>query len=518
MTTLTEQPTHPTVIPPSVPPPSAVEPPHSLPRILLGLIAVVAAFDICFWGANGMGFSVGVFVPVLAAAILANRVNPWRRSTLAILALLAGACWAAMIETGTTNTLSLLVLVLALAGDSYYDAADPAWSRWFSQVLALAFAPGRVFWLGLRVGEKVFGQTTSTASRAVMGVLLAIPALVLALVFGSMLAAGNAVFGIWTGHAMSWLWDEFVGFFNVGRIVMWVFVAFLALPLLRPGSFGRYWWSWIPRLPRWPELIPAEAAIYSSALVLVVLNLIFGVANIADALFLWSGAPLPAGVEYKAYVHEGFDMLIGTVILTALVLTAMFQQSLAVARSAPLKVLALVWVAQNVFLIASCALRVQGYVVESQLTVLRLSCFIFLVLVAAGFALLTVKILQERSIAWLIGRCCLAIFVTFYITQFLDLAGYAENANVARMAREPGYHIDTWKLYEAGPDGWPAARRAHELDPSIAVLNGGRDWGTTNDKGPETGWTVDLAKFDAGHWREFSLRAWWNRWAVEEGK
>ena len=47
-------------------------------------------------------------------------------------------------------------------------------------------------------------------------------------------------------------------------------------------------------------------------------------------------APLPAGVEYKAYVHEGFDTLIFTVILTALVLTAMFQQSLGVARSAML--------------------------------------------------------------------------------------------------------------------------------------------------------------------------------------
>ncbi|MEI9998234.1 MAG: DUF4153 domain-containing protein [Verrucomicrobiota bacterium] len=221
---------------------------------------------------------------------------------------------------------------------------------------------------------------------------------------------------------------------------------------------------------------------------------------------------MPAGGEYKAYVHEGFDTLIFTVILTALVLTSMFQQEIAVARNGLLKVLALFWVVQNIFLIASCALRVQGYVVESQLTVLRLSCLIFLLLVAAGFALLTVKILQERSIAWLIGRCFIAVFVVFYITQFLDLAGYAENYNVARMAREPGYHIDTWKLYEAGPDGWPAARRAHELDASIAVLN------ADDGKGPVTTGEVTLAQFDAQHWREFSLRAWWNRWALEDKK
>jgi hypothetical protein len=140
--------------------------------------------------------------------------------------------------------------------------------------------------------------------------------------------------------------------------------------------------------------------------------------------------------------------------------------------------------------------------------VLRLSALIFLMLVAAGFALLTAKILHERSIAWLIGRCAAAIFVTFYITQFLDLGGYAENYNVARMAREPGYQIDTWKLYEAGPVAWPAARRAHELNPAIAVLN------TDEQKGPVTTGDVSLAKFDAQHWREFSLRAWWNSGAL----
>jgi hypothetical protein len=473
---------------------------------------VVVAFDSCFWLASGMGFSVAVFVPVLAAAILANRENPWRRSTVAICALLAGACFAAMVETGVTNTLSLLILTLALAGDSFYDAADPAWARWFSQVLAMVFAPGRVFWLAARVVEGIIGQNTGSMARGVAAVLLAIPAVILALVFGGLLASGNAVFGTWTNNIFSWLWNEFVSLFDFARFGTWIVVAFLALPLLRPGWFASYWWSWIPKLPRWPELLPAQGAVYSSALVLIVLNVLFAVANVADALFLWTGTPLPEGVEYKTYVHQGFDTLIFTAILTAIVLTAMFQQPLSVARSRLLKGLALLWVAQNVFLIASCGLRIRAYVVDSELTVLRLSALIFLMLVAAGFALLTAKILHERSISWLIGRCVAAVFVTFYITQFLDLAGYAENFNVARLAREPGYQIDTWKLYQAGPAGWPAARRAHEMNPAIAVLN------ADEQKGPVTTGDVSLAQFDAKHWREFSLRAWWNRWAVKEAK
>jgi hypothetical protein len=504
---------HPTVLPPPPPPLIASEPPYGLEKILLGLILVVAAFDICFWNVNGMGFSVAVFVPVLAAAILANREKSgWRRSTAWICALLAGACWAAAIETGTTNTLVLLILVIALAGDSFFDLGDAAWGRWFLQLVALAFAPGRVFWLAARVLEALFGKASGSATKLVAGILLAIPALVLALVFGALLASGNAVFGTWTGNVFSWLWNEFLNLFNPVRVLMWLFVAFVALPLLRPAWLASWWWNWIPKLPRLPELVPTNGAIFSSALILVVLNFLFAIANVADAMFLWSGAPLPKDVDFKAYVHEGVDTLIFTVILTAIVLTSLFQQEIAVSRSRLLKGLALVWIAQNIFLLTSCALRIKGYVVESQLTELRLSCLIFLALVAAGFAFLTVKIVQEKSIAWLIGRCLAAVFVTFYITQFLDLAGYACNYNVARLEREPSHGIDTWKLYEAGPAGWPAARRAHELDPSIAVLN------SDTQKGPVTTGEMWLAKFDRATWREFSLRAWWNSWALEEKK
>jgi hypothetical protein len=504
---------HPTIIPPPTPPLSASEPPFELRKVLLGLILVVAAFDLCFWNVNGMGFSVAVFVPVLAAAILANREAPgWRPSTVIICALLAGACWAAAIETGTTNTLVLLILVVALAGDSYFENAEVAWGRWASQVIALAFAPGRIFWLSARLLEAIFGKASGSAAKIFAGFLLAIPALVLALVFGSLLASGNAVFGTWTGNFFDWLWKEFIQIFNIGRIVMWLFVAFVALPLLRPARIASGWWNWIPKLPRLPELVPTSGAIFSSALILIVLNLLFAVANVADAMFLWSGSPLPATEEYKTYVHQGVDTLIFTVILTAIVLTSLFQQEIAVSRSRLLKGLALVWIAQNIFLLISCALRIKGYVAESQLTELRLSCLIFLALVAAGLAFLTVKILNEKSIAWLMGRCLIAVFVTFYITQFLDLAGYACDYNVARLASEPAHHIDTWKLYEAGPDGWPAARRAHQFDPTITVLN------SDSSKGPVTTDEVSLAKFDGQHWREFSLRAWWNSGALDDKK
>jgi len=168
-------------------------------------------------------------------------------------------------------------------------------------------------------------------------------------------------------------------------------------------------------------------------------------------------------------------------------------------------------VAQNVFVLLSVALRLKLYIEAYDMTVLRLSVMIFLVLVAAGFGLLTVKIIHDRSLSWLIGGCMLAVFTTFYVTQFLDLKGWSANYNVAQWVKDPNHKLDRYYLGHLGPAAWPAIHRAYIGNPTF---------------NPEThdAWNIALvdeknvpkANFDSQHWREFSLRAWMNRWALDE--
>ena len=507
-----------TPLPPLPPAPPAApsvpsEPPYSLGKVLGGLFLVIAAFDFCFWGVSGIGFSVGVFVPVLAGAILLCREQvSWRRSTLAMLVLLAGACVAAMIETGTTNTLVLLILIVALAGDSYFTGVEAAWARGFSQLVALAFAPGRVVWLGARVMERTLGQGAGGVAKVVGGLLLTIPALVLALVFGSLLANGNAVFGSWTGSFFTWIWDEAARLLDGERIVLWLVVGFIALPLLRPCRVAGWWWSWIPRLPRLPQIGQARGAVFSSALVLVVLNVIFGIANVADAIFLWGDQKLPAGVTYSGFVHNGVNTLTATVILSALVLAGIFQQQLGVAGRRELKVLGLVWIAQNLFVLVSVMLRLKLYIEAYDMTVTRLSVILFLLLVAAGYGLLAIQIVREKSLPWLVGRCAVAIFVTFYVAQFLNLAGWSAEYNVARWEEDRTRRLDTYYLRNLGPAAWPALSRASAEGAPWNLPGTIMDDLQTHENG------MPQAKFDAKHWREFGLKAWWNRGALEEKK
>jgi len=358
--------------------------------------------------------------------------------------------------------------------------------------------------------QAAFKEGLGRTGGLIGGCLLTIPALVLALIFGSLLASGNAVFGNWTYSFFDWFWKELALYLDPARIFLWFFIAFLILPLLRPANISPGWWSWIERLPRLPEIVPTRAALFSSGLILVVLNFLFLIANIADALFLWGNRELPGGVTYKAYVHQGVNSLIVTVILSAIVLTIIFQQALNVAQRRELKLMAYLWIVQNLFLIISVAERLRRYIVTSELTVARLGVIIFLMLVFVGYLLLVVKIVKDRSISWLIGGCALAVFATFYITQFLDLAGWSANYNVMRFQKDRGYGFDTNTMCQWGAPVWPALRRAHETEPTNSNIT--QAWLEQQHSLEYT----DTSGLTWQHWREFSFRAWMNRGALEE--
>jgi len=501
-------------------PPASVnsEPPLQLGRLLSGLAIAVVAFDTCFWQVDHPGLSVAVFVLMIAGSILfcrERRQADWRLRLLPV--LIAGGALAATIETGITNSLVLISLIVALAGGSWFREMEPMAARILAQLLALICAPGRIFWLSARILETAFGKGGRWMGGLIGGCLLAIPAMVLALVFGSLLATGNAVFGSWTGSFFDWFWKELALYLDPWRIALWAFAAFLMLPLLRPTHISQRWVRFIEWPLRFPEIVPTRGAVFSSALILVVLNFLFGVANVADLVFLWSGQTVPKGVTYSEFVHSGTNALTWTVLLSALVLTGIFQQERGVAGNRALKGLGLFWIAQNLFLLTSVALRLKLYIEAYDMTVLRLSVIIFLALVGVGYLLLTIKILRDRSLMWLIGGCVLAIFATFYVTQFLDLAGWSANYNVAQWEKNRTRNLDLRYICSLGAAGWPALRRA--TNDGAAGEEWADDDGSVRkpmESARQNEVSHPSAKLDSVHWREFSLRAWMNRSALDE--
>jgi hypothetical protein len=407
----------------------------------------------------------------------------------------------------------LLVLAVAVAGETFFTDIASLGGRILSEFVAWIRAPGRAFWLVLAIARASASNDLGIVLKLFGGIALLLPGLLVVLGFGALLASGNAVFGTWTHDGFAWLWSRITFDLDPWRMFLWLVVAVAVLPLLRPVQVAAWWWSWTGRLPRWPDLIPHRAAVLNSAVILIALNVLFAVANLADTMFLWSGRTLPAGVTYSGFVHHGVNTLTTTVLLSAVVLTSLFQQTVAVAQRRFLKILAGFWIVQNLFLLASVGLRLKLYTEAYDLTVERLGVVIFLVLVAAGYGLLAVKIACDKSLSWLVGGAVLAVFVTLYITQFLNLAGWTADYNEARWERNPVRALDIGYLDQLGPAAWPALSRAERVARTVAART--HVYSSANGNAIDTEQESPRARFDAGHWREFSLRAWWNRSALQ---
>jgi hypothetical protein len=487
-----------------------------LGRLLGGLALVILASDLCFWNRHDVpGLSVGVFFTVLAAGTLLNRTRKDRSSASRVIGrLLAGGILESIVETGCTNTIMLLVLTMAWAGDTYFTEVASLAGRCLSQLVAMVRAPGRVVWLLVTIAERTLSSDLTGVLRFAGMTILLVPSLLLVLGFGSLLASGNAVFGTWAHNGFAWIWEKITFDLDPWRLALWGAIAVAVLPLLRPVQVSAWWWVWTERLPRWPDLIPHRAARLNSVLILTTMNVLFAVANLADVLFLWSGRALPAGVTYSSFVHSGVNSLTATVVLSAIVLTSIFQQTLAVAGRRYLKILAGLWIAQNLFLLLSVGLRLMKYMEAYDMTVERLSVIIFLVLVAVGYGLLAVKIACDKSLSWLAGGGMLVVCAVLYIAQFLNLAGWTADYNVATWERNQTRQLDVGYLHRLGPAAWPALTRAEKLGGTTGweadQLHEGIDV-MADEKTSK----LDCTRLDGGRWREFSLRAWWNRSALQ---
>lgn len=257
-----------------------------------------------------------------------------------------------------------------------------------------------------------------------------------------------------------------------GRILFWGFLLLVVWPFvhtrLAPASAWRTFLGWTPAAPApaAPTIgddaavarVPLSSLLFGREAIarsLVLFNLLFGVQTLLDAVYLWGGAALPAGVTYASYAHRGAYPLIATALLAAgFVLAAMRRGG--PAENAPvLRGLVYLFVAQNVGLVLSSILRLDLYVSVYSLTYWRVAAFIWMGLVAIGLVLIAVRIVLRQSNRWLIGANLIAATATLYVCCFVNFAGLIAAYNVDHFAKSGGA-LDIGYLADLGPDAIPA--------------------------------------------------------------
>lgn len=389
------------------------------------IVGAVAVADYAIWATVGVGANLGLIALtwVLALALGNPSVVRDRLGRLAI----AGAAVFALLQFERPTLVGLLLYVVAMGVAALAPRAprgEDAW-RWFQRLAAGAVIPiaGAYFDLARLNRARTRARSVRVAAIAAA---LAVP-LVGAGIFVSLFVAANPVIAEILGG-----WEPRP--IDFGRLFVWGVLAYPLWVVLRPRGLRRTWRA--PGLDR--DLGAGSfAAPASIAASLALFNLIFAIQNGLDLAYLWAGAGLPDGMSLSAYAHRGAEPLIATAILAALFVLVFLRPGSATAASRPIRILVTVWVAQNLFLVASTALRTIDYVEAYSLTNMRIAALIWMGLVAVGLVLVLWRLLRGRSASWLINANVTALALVLAVCSVVDFSSVAAAWNV-RHAREAG--------------------------------------------------------------------------------
>jgi len=140
----------------------------------------------------------------------------------------------------------------------------------------------------------------------------------------------------------------------------------------------------------------------SGVLMLAMINALLFVNNLVDVSWIWLGRNLPQGLALTQFVHEGTYLLIISILLAMGIMLYYFRGNQNFYRSSSLlRALSYLWIAQNVILVISVALRNYHYIDHFGLAYKRIGVFFFLGLVLFGLGSLVLKIRERRSVFFL---------------------------------------------------------------------------------------------------------------------
>lgn len=433
-------------------------------RLIVSVLLVILAADWLLFRVRTPGLALSIFALICGGTILWNR-RGWTRDR--------GLLWAApvflfsVIQAAVAfswlNLLVLFVLLTLLAGTRFELPWLQRWPGWLEALVAWHKAPTQ--WARanaiLRTAREASQEGSGPGHWRRAGQIV-LPGLVLLIVFGAFLGAGNAMAGKYLGQIWQGLADYVRAFTNITplRILFWIAMATIALSLCYPGRCGRFVRSCTGDWRRFSLSSDRQVSLWQTWISLAALNALYLFVNSLDVLYLWMETELPDGVSYSSFVHEGVFALIASTILAGLVISFFFQQSTEVGRSKLARALAVAWIAQNLLLLSGMVLRLHLYVDAFGWSVLRFHVGSFLVLTTAGFGLLTVYVIKGQTLRWLVLTNLKAVFALIYLLQFANVNGWVARWNVERWLADEQTNLDVNYLQELGPAAWPALKRA----------------------------------------------------------
>lgn len=391
-----------------------------------GLAAALVVLADAFFVWHQPGSTLGLFALAWLAALILARPGLLRERRALAAVIAAAALALVMVDRPAPLTWVLFALATAVAVlSARVRSGEPAWA-WGQRLVVMGVAGLVGPLLDLFRPSRFKRRRKGLSPVAVMG-LLVMPVVGGAIFLALFAAANPLISDFFAGLSGPALTPD--GF---ARAILWGVVAVMTWSALRPR-----WRRRLIALPTRGAARPSPALTTSITWSLVVFNAVFALQNGLDIAFLWSGAPLPGDMGLADYAHRGAYPLIVTALLAGLFVLIALQPGSDTAKRPLVRRLVVVWVAQNIVLVASSLLRTADYIESYALTRFRIAAMLWMVLVGIGLLLICWRMLRDRSAHWLIDANVRVALAVLAMVSVIDLGAAAAAWNV-RHAREVG--------------------------------------------------------------------------------
>ncbi|MEI7597183.1 MAG: DUF4153 domain-containing protein [Bacteroidota bacterium] len=137
---------------------------------------------------------------------------------------------------------------------------------------------------------------------------------------------------------------------------------------------------------------------------LIMLNLLLFIVNILDVQYIWIQQNLPARLTFAEFIHNGIGTLILSIIMAIIIILVLFKGKINFfEQNKTIKMLAYIWIAQNIILIISNLLKNQMYIEVFGFTYKRIGVYIWLIMALGGLISTIYKIYAVKS-NWFLFR------------------------------------------------------------------------------------------------------------------
>lgn len=210
----------------------------------------------------------------------------------------------------------------------------------------------------------------------------------------------------------------------------------------------------------------------------IALNLLLLFLNAIDVSTLWFNNAIYTGKNFSAELHDGTNTLIFSIVIAMFIIVYFFSGNLNFySKNKWIKLLAYIWIAQNVFLVLSVFHRDYNYIFYHGLTYKRIGVAVFATLSLIGLATVYIKVAKQKTVFFLYRVNSKIWYVLLVLLSFINWDVLIVNHNLVNASK---IGIDVDHLMSLSDKTLPILQKNRELLIKQAITNAQEDESNTD--------------------------------------